>query len=122
MSVNDIITDGTVQYQVKEFISNTDLNNAVNTLNQTVSVIQQDVINLEDKDERKDNTTYALEDIAFFGDLPTGWYLECTMAGTTGNLTLAGGANVTVADLPGTGIYLVYFDRWADTLQLVSNI
>ena len=23
---------------------------------------------------------------------------------------------------PGTGIYLVYFDRWADTLQLISNI
>jgi hypothetical protein len=44
------------------------------------------------------------------------------MAGVTSTLTLAGGANVTVADLPGTGIYLVYFDRWADTLQLISNI
>ena len=29
---------------------------------------------------------------------------------------------VTVADLPGTGIYLVYFDRWADTLQLIGNL
>lgn len=48
--------------------------------------------------------------------------VQFSMAGVTSNLTLAGGANVTVADLPGTGIYLVYFDRWADTLQLVSNI
>lgn len=48
--------------------------------------------------------------------------VQFSMAGITSTLTLAGGANVTVADLPGTGIYLVYFDRWADTLQLVSNI
>ena len=48
--------------------------------------------------------------------------VQFSMAGVTSTLTLAGGANVTVADLPGTGIYLVYFDRWADTLQLVSNI
>ena len=48
--------------------------------------------------------------------------IQFSMAGTTSTLTLAGGDNVTVADLPGTGIYLVYFDRWADTLQLVSNI
>ena len=48
--------------------------------------------------------------------------IQFSMAGTTSTLTLAGGDNVTVADLPGTGIYLVYFDRWADTLQLISNI
>ena len=48
--------------------------------------------------------------------------IQFSMAGITSNVTVAGGANVTVADLPGTGIYLVYFDRWADTLQLVSNI
>ena len=48
--------------------------------------------------------------------------VQFSMAGVTSTLTLAGGANVTVADLPETGIYLVYFDRWADTLQLVSNI
>jgi hypothetical protein len=48
--------------------------------------------------------------------------VQFSMAGVTSTLTLAGGANVTVADLPGTGIYLVYFDRWADTLQLISNI
>jgi hypothetical protein len=44
------------------------------------------------------------------------------MAGTTSNLTTAGGANVTVTDLPGIGIYLVYFDRWADTLQVINVI
>lgn len=46
--------------------------------------------------------------------------VQFSMAGTTSNVTTAGGANVTVADLPGTGIYLVYFDRWADTLQMLS--
>ena len=48
--------------------------------------------------------------------------IQFSMAGNTSNLTVAGGDNVTVADLPGTGIYLVYFDRWADTLQLIGNI
>lgn len=48
--------------------------------------------------------------------------VQFSMAGTTSNLTAPGGANVTVADLPGTGIYLVYFDRWADTLQLLNTI
>lgn len=59
-------------------------------------------------------------------EIPTGTTttlpVHFSMAGVTSTLTLAGGANVTVADLPGTGIYLVYFDRWADTLQLISNI
>ena len=47
--------------------------------------------------------------------------VQFSMAGTTSNVTFAGGAVATVADLPGTGIYLVYFDRWADTLQLIGN-
>ena len=47
--------------------------------------------------------------------------VQFSMAGTTSTVTFAGGANVTVADLPGIGIYLVYFDRWADTLQLIGN-
>ena len=46
--------------------------------------------------------------------------IQFSMAGTTSNVTVAGGATVTVADLPGVGIYLVYFDRWADTLQLIG--
>lgn len=48
--------------------------------------------------------------------------VQFSMAGTTSNVTTAGGANVTVADLPGVGIYLVYFDRWADTLQVLNVI
>ena len=48
--------------------------------------------------------------------------IQFSMAGTTSNVTVAGGANVTVADLPGIGIYLVYFDRWADTLQLIGSL
>jgi len=48
--------------------------------------------------------------------------IQLSMAGITSNVTVAGGANVTVADLPGTGIYLVYFDRWADTLQLIGSV
>ena len=52
------------------------------------------------------------------GTLP----VRFSMAGTTSNLTLPGGANVTAADLPGTGVYLVYFDRFSDTLQLLSTL
>ena len=48
--------------------------------------------------------------------------IQFSMAGTTSNVTVAGGAEVTVADLPGVGIYLVYFDRWADTLQLIGSL
>ena len=48
--------------------------------------------------------------------------IQFSMAGITSNVTVTGGANVTVADLPGTGIYLVYFDRWADTLQLLLTV
>lgn len=51
------------------------------------------------------------------GTLP----VRFSMAGTTSNLTLAGGANVTVADIPGTGVYLVYYDRFSDTLQLLTS-
>jgi hypothetical protein len=48
--------------------------------------------------------------------------IQFSMAGTTSNVTVTGGATVTVADLPGVGIYLVYFDRWADTLQLIGSL
>lgn len=43
-----------------------------------------------------------------------------SMAGTTSYVTAAGGDNITVADLPGVGIYLIYFDRWTDTLQMIG--
>lgn len=59
-------------------------------------------------------------------EIPTGTTttlpVQFSMAGTTSNVTTAGGTIVTVADLPGVGIYLVYFDRWADTLQLIGTI
>ena len=42
------------------------------------------------------------------------------MAGTTSNVTVAGGDNLTVADLPGVGVYLLYFDRYSDILQLLN--
>lgn len=48
--------------------------------------------------------------------------IQFSMAGTTSTLTTAGGTNVTAADIPGVGIYLVYFDRWADTLQIMNII
>lgn len=48
--------------------------------------------------------------------------IQLSMAGTTSGVTVAGGASVTVADFPGVGIYLVYYDRWADTLQLINGI
>ena len=52
------------------------------------------------------------------GTLP----IRFSMAGTTSNVTLPGGANLTAAQVTGTGIYLVYYDRMADTLQLLSML
>lgn len=43
-----------------------------------------------------------------------------SMAGATSNVTVPGGANLTVADLPGVGVYLLYYDRFSDTLQLLG--
>lgn len=51
------------------------------------------------------------------GTLP----IRFSMAGTTSNVTVAGGDNLTVADLPGIGVYLVYYDRFTDTLQLLNT-
>lgn len=47
--------------------------------------------------------------------------IRFSMAGTTSNVTVAGGDNLTVADLPGVGIYLFYYDRFSDTLQLLNT-
>ena len=40
---------------------------------------------------RQPNTTYAVGDIAFNPDLPTGYYLECTTGGTTSSGALSTG-------------------------------
>lgn len=58
-------------------------------------------------------------------EIPTGTTttlpVRLSMAGVSSNLTVAGGDNVTVADLPGVGVYLVYYDRFSDTLQLLNT-
>lgn len=41
-----------------------------------------------------------------------------TMSGNTTNLTQIGGTNITIADLP-IGIYLIYYDKYANVLQLI---
>lgn len=57
-------------------------------------------------------------------EIPTGTTttlpIRFSMACTTSNVTLAGGDNLTVADLPGVGVYMLYYDRLSDTLQLIG--
>lgn len=48
--------------------------------------------------------------------------IRFSMSGVTSNVTVAGGGNVTVADLPGTGVYLIYYDRFSDILQMINLI
>ena len=52
------------------------------------------------------------------GTLP----VRFSMAGTTSNVTLPGGTNLTASQLTGTGVYLFYYDRFSDTLQLLSSL
>ena len=44
-----------------------------------------------------------------------------TMAGNTANVTVPGGTNLTVGDFPGVGVYLLYYDRVANMLQLIGS-
>ena len=57
-------------------------------------------------------------------EIPTGTTatlpIRFSMAGTTSNVTVAGGDNLTVADLPGVGVYLLYYDRFSDILQVLN--
>lgn len=46
--------------------------------------------------------------------------IRFTMLGRTANLTTYNGENVTVADIPGTGAYLVYYNRLTGALQLLN--
>lgn len=41
--------------------------------------------------------------------------------GNPANLTTFDGANVTVADIPGTGVYLVWYESQTGTLQLLTG-
>ncbi len=52
------------------------------------------------------------------GTLP----VRFTLNGNTRNLTFFGGANVTAADLVGTGIITLFYDFFSGTLQLVSPL
>ena len=49
------------------------------------------------------------------GTLP----ITFTMKGATQNVTTTGGDNVTAADF-ATGVYLVYYDRYSNVLQLIG--
>lgn len=46
--------------------------------------------------------------------------IRFSMAGNTSAVTVAGGDPLTVADVPGVGVYLFYYDRYANVLQLIS--
>jgi hypothetical protein len=48
--------------------------------------------------------------------------IRFTMNGFTSAVTNYGGAALTVADLAGTGMYLFYYDRLRDILQVMSGI
>ena len=50
------------------------------------------------------------------GTLP----VRFTLNGNTRNLTTFGGANVTAADLTGTGVITVFYDWYSGLLQIVS--
>ena len=46
--------------------------------------------------------------------------IRFTLNGNTRNVTFYGGANVTVADLEGTGILTVFHDWYSGILQVIS--
>lgn len=62
--------------------------------------------------------------LVYLVDLPAGTTTTLpvvfSMAGQAANLTLAGGANATVADVPNPGVFLVFYDRSANVLQLIQ--
>lgn len=62
--------------------------------------------------------------IVYLTDLPEGTTetlpVRFNMAGNTLNVTLAGGVNATVADLPNPGVFLVFYDRIDNILQLIG--
>ncbi len=46
--------------------------------------------------------------------------IRFSMAGNTQNVTVSGGANLTVADFDGPDVYLVYYDRALNILKLIG--
>ena len=52
------------------------------------------------------------------------WYRGLVLFETNGqnkNLTTYNGANVTVSDIPGSGVYQIWYDKQTDTLQLMTG-
>jgi hypothetical protein len=45
--------------------------------------------------------------------------IRLSMAGNTQVVTNTGGTPITVADFEGVGVYLVYYDRYANLLQII---
>lgn len=64
--------------------------------------------------------------LVYLTDLPEGTTetlpVRFIMAGNTQNVTLAGGANATVANFPNPGVFLVFYDRVDNILQLIGQI
>lgn len=46
--------------------------------------------------------------------------IKFSMGGFTENVTTYGGVNWTVADVAGTGIYLLYYNRYSNLLQVLT--
>jgi len=86
-----------------------------------------------------ENVTFSFQNHAF----ASGWYrgtvfvnlVQEIPAGTTGTLpilfetngftqavTKYGGAPLTAADIPGTGVYEFWFDRTTNTLQVLTGV
>lgn len=62
--------------------------------------------------------------LVYLVDLPEGTTetlpVTFNMAGSTVSVTLAGGESATVADLPNPGVFLVFYDRVDNILQLIG--
>ena len=73
-----------------------------------------------------DTNSYSGLLLVYLTDLPEGTTetlpVRFIMAGNTQNVTLAGGENATVANFPNPGVFLVFYDRIDNILQLIGQI
>lgn len=91
---------------------------------QTVNVnVTETAVNYTFRPDWDQNPFRGLLLVYVSEEIPTGTTetlpITFTMKGSTQNVTTVGGENVTVADF-NTGIYLVYYDRYLNVLQLIS--
>jgi hypothetical protein len=79
MNVNDTITDGSVEYKLRQFASTS---------------------NIDDLGYRKPNTNYSENNIVFHKNLPLGYFLQCIGAGTTlnGDIDVSGEITSIITD------------------------